>query len=103
MNAEDLEDVRHLLTRYVLVLSAAEGLAVGLMETLQKVQHGMRPDTSLDRLAHLGDTLGMIQAWSRDADGLWKALGLERRVAQTPEFDPKKDQRKRPASRSVNI
>ena len=103
MNADDLDDIRQLLTRYVLVLSAAEGLAVGMMETLQKVQQGMRPDTSPDRLAHLGDTLGMVQAWSRDADGLWKALGLERRQAPAAGVDPNSDRRKPPASRSVTI
>ena len=87
----------------MIVLSAAEGLAVGMMETLQKVQHGLRPDTSPDRLAHLGDMLGMVQAWSHDADGLWKTLGLERRQAPVTDVDPDKDWRKRPVSRSVNI
>ena len=103
MNADDQEDIRQLLTRYVIVLSAAEGLAVGMMETLQKAQQGIKLDTSPDRLAHVGDTLGMIQSWSREADGLWKMLGLERRQVPATSLDPNDDRRKRPASRSVNI
>lgn len=102
MNALD-EEVRQLLTRYVIVLSAAEGLAVGLMETLQKLQQGMKPDASPERLAHLADTLGMVQSWSRDADGLWKELGLERRQAATANFDPNQDRRRRPSTRTVNL
>jgi len=99
----DQDDVRQLLTRYVLVLSAAEGLAVGLMETLQRSKQGLTPDAGPERLAHLDDTLGMIQSWSREADSLWKELGLERRQTVSADYDPNQDRRGRPSSRSVNI
>ena len=91
------------MMRYVLLLSAAEGLAVGMLGTLQNLQQGIRPESGHERVAHVADTLGMIQAWSREADGLWKTLGIERRQSQATNFDPAKEQRKRRDTRSVTI
>ncbi len=81
------------MTRYVLLLSAAEGLAVGLLETLQKVQQGIRPDADHERVAHVADSLGMIQAWSREANSLWQTLGIERRRGPSS-IDPAKERRR---------
>lgn len=98
MPLED-EEVRQLLTRYVQALSTAEGLAVGMLETLQPAQQGTRPPANHERAAKVADTLEMIQAWSRAADTMWRALGLERRHSTSPDFDPQQDRRRRPESR----
>ena len=103
MSFEDPEEVRQLMVRYVLLLSAAEGLAVGMLESLQKLQQGIRPDHGPDRVAHVAETLGMIQAWSREAETLWKTLGIERRKGPSTTFDPANDQRKPRGSRSISI
>jgi hypothetical protein len=100
---QDPEEVRQLMMRYVLLLSAAEGLAVGMLESLQRLQRGLRPDSGHERVAHVADTLGMIQAWSREADTLWKTLGIERRQGQAANFDPARDQRRPHGSRSATI
>jgi hypothetical protein len=100
---EDPEEVRQLMVRYVLLLSAAEGLAVGMLESLKQLQQGIRPDHDHDRVAHVAETLGMIQAWSREAETLWKTLGIERRRGPSNTFDPANDQRKPRSTRSVSI
>jgi hypothetical protein len=98
----DNEEVRQLLTRYVLVLSAAEGLAAGMLETLQQAQEGVRPHANNERVANVADTLGMVQAWSREADTMWKAFGVDRRRSTSADFDPQKDRRRR-LDRSMTI
>jgi hypothetical protein len=100
---EDPEEVRQLMVRYVLLLSAAEGITVGMLESLQQLQQGIRPDHGHDRVAHVAETLGMIQAWSREAESLWKTLGIERRKGPSATSDSFKDQRKPRGSRSISI
>lgn len=94
MPVPDPEEVRQLMMRYVLLLSAAEGLAVGMLDNLQRLQQGIRPDSGHERIAHVADTLGMIQAWSRESETLWNTLGIERRRGAAANVEPEKDRRR---------
>jgi len=89
------------MMRYVLLLSAAESLAVGRLDNLQRLQQGIRPDSGHERIAHVADTLGMIQAWSREAEGLWKTLGIERRQGAGSSVEPERDRRRVRKKRTV--
>ncbi len=103
MPTDQTDAVRQLMMRYLLLLSAAEGLAVGMLESLQKAQQGIRPEWSRERIANVADTLGMIQAWANETDGLWQTLGIERRQGESTGFDPAQDRRKRRILPAVNI
>ena len=103
MPTDQTDAVRKLMMRYVLLLSAAEGLAVGMLESLQKAQQGIRPEWSRERIANVADTLGMIQAWAGESDSLWQTLGIERRHGESSGFDPAQERRRPRAARAVNI
>jgi hypothetical protein len=100
---DQTDAVRQLMMRYLLLLSAAEGLAVGMLESLQKAQQGIRPEWSRERIANVADTLAMIQSWAGESDGLWQTLGIERRQGESAGFDPAHERRKPRVVRALNI